>query len=191
MKNLKPFAEFEQLLLLDQGIIEKIVSEGEARLEAQILTANAADQRALTFSGFLIGTASATLGAAIALVVSSQPKLPLIAIAFIFAAFMLVATFMAVHSFRPKLFSYPGNLPENWFTNAWNFPESKGRKTKHALVEQCFTLNQAICKNQNDMKENAKRFNLSIDIALYSTILAALILAIYSVILLLPPCSCN
>lgn len=184
------FLDFEPLLSLDQEVISKIVLEGEARLNAQLATANAADQRAMSFAGFLIGTTTATVGAAIALSISDKPRIFLITVAFAFACCLLIATFMAVNSVRPKKFSYPGNLPENWLPKEWNFPMSVNRNAKNAMIEQCYTLNQAICKNQSDMQKNAKKLKLSIDIAVWSTTTAAIILAIYSAALFWPSCDC-
>jgi hypothetical protein len=187
---MKTFEEFEQIFGFDQAVLEKIVQEGEIRLEAQLTTANSADQRALSFAGLLIGTTTATVGAAIALAIAEKPKIFLIAIAFTYASSLLIATFRAVHSFRPKPFSYPGNLPENWLPDQWNFSNSDSRDIKHALVEQCYTLNQATCKNQYDMDHNAKKLKLSINIASKATAAAALVLAFYSATLIWPDCTC-
>ncbi len=185
---MKTFPDFDQLLQFNQEVLIKIIDEGEKKLDAQLVTANAADQRALSFSGFLIGASTAVVGAAIALTISKEPHPLLIVIAFLYAGCLLYATYLAVHSFRPKAFSFPGNLPENWFSDQWNFPVSRGRGPKKAMVEQCFTLNQAICKNQTEMDISALRLKQAIDIAVYATAVAALILAIFSLVMLWPDC---
>jgi hypothetical protein len=73
--NMREFSDFEQLLSFDKEVLEQIVREGELMLEAQLVTANAGDQRALTFMGYLVATATAAVGAAIALLLSEPPRI--------------------------------------------------------------------------------------------------------------------
>jgi hypothetical protein len=80
----------------------------------------------------------------------------------------------------PKKFSFPGNLPENWFSDDWNFPKNKGRKLKQALVEQSYILNQAISKNKCDMSKNADLMIDSIKFAINSTIFSGFLFFIYA-----------
>jgi hypothetical protein len=188
---MKQFEDFKSLSLFDQEIIEIIVSEGETKLEAQLATANAADQRASSFLGFLVGASTATIGAAIALTISDKPRIVLVVIAFAYALCLLVATRKAVQCIRPKLFSYPGNHPENWLSDEWNFSKAKGRTIKLALIEQCYTINQATHKNQKDMVDSANHLKRAIDITFYSTAIAALALFLYSAILLWPQYLCS
>lgn len=183
---MKDFQQFEHLLDFEQEVLEKIVHEGEIRLEAQLATANAADQRALTYLGYLVATATASVGAAVALLLSQAPRLPLIMIAFAFAGCLLFCAFKALQSVTPKQFSFPGNKPQNWFCNDWNFPKNKGRKIEQALVEQCFTLNQAVCKNQNDMESNADALNKAISCSIEATALFGFALLVYAMAALFP-----
>jgi hypothetical protein len=189
--QMKNFEEFEHLLDFDQDVLQKIVREGETMLEAQLATANAADQRALTYLGYLVATATAVVGAAVALLLSETPRLPLVVIAFAFAGLLLFCAFKALQSVTPKEFSFPGNLPQNWFTADWNFSTEKRRDLPHALVEQCYTLNQAISKNKKDMDQNAAVLKKAISISIKATAISGLALLAYALITLLPPCACT
>lgn len=180
-----PFKDFYHLLNFDQAVLERIVLEGEAKLQAQLSVATASDQRAISFLGFLVGAATAVIGASVALLLSNTPNFALICIAYLYAAALITASSKAVKVFKPKAFSFPGNEPENWLTTQWNFEKNSERSIKHALVEQCYTLNQAIKKNALDMEKNAAYLKQSIDIARWTTTYAALLLAAYSVAVLI------
>ncbi len=179
-----PFADFYHFLKFNQAVLERIVQEGEAKLQAQLNVATASDQRAISFLGFLVGAATAVIGAAVVVLLSKRPDITLLCIAYLYAAALMFSASKAVKVFKPKAFSFPGNEPQNWVTTQWNFENLKQRTIKHALVEQCYTLNQAIQKNTIDMKENAKYLKQSIDISIYATIAAGFALACYSLILL-------
>jgi len=184
--RMKDFAEFERFLAFDQDVLEQIVREGELMLEAQLATANAADQRALTYLGYLVATSTASVGAAIALLLTEKRPIGLIAIAFIFAGGLLYAAFKTLNTVTPRAFSFPGNLPENWITTEWNFSTKRGRKIKYALIEQCFTINQAICKNKIDMDTNASTLKKSIGLSIKITALAGAALFLYALVSFVP-----
>jgi hypothetical protein len=178
---MKPFSDFEHFLEFEQDVLREIVREGERRLDVQLATANFADQRALSFLGFIAAGITASVSAAAAISTSQTPRPVLVALAFLFSIALLKPAFLAMSVLRPKKFCFPGNLPENWFTTDWNFEESKGRKLKNALVEECFCLNQAIAKNQVDIESNAKKMQKAFDFFSNTIMSFGALLILYSV----------
>jgi hypothetical protein len=72
-------------------------------------------------------------------------------------------------------------MPENWFTDDWNFPKSRGRKIRQALVEECYCLNQAIAKNQIDIEKNANEIQAAFDFVCITIVVFGAILIPYSI----------
>jgi hypothetical protein len=82
---MREFSDFEQLLKFDQDVLREIIRDGERRLDVQLATANAADQRALSFLGFVIAGITAAVSAAVAMATSDSPQPSLVALAFLFS----------------------------------------------------------------------------------------------------------
>lgn len=181
--QMKAFKEFEQFLEFDQAILAEIIREGEAKLTAQLSVANAADQRALTISGFQIASLTALIGGVAALLLSQAPNFYIVAVGFFQIVSFLIAAFNAITSARPQLFSFPGNQPENWFAADWHF-EGLNESTatlKKAMVEQAFILNKAIIQNISTMENSAKQIKFSVDLSFWSILSSAVFLAGYAI----------
>jgi hypothetical protein len=184
---MKTFQEFEQFLNFKQDILAEIVREGEIKLNAQLAVATAADQRALTISGFQIAALTALIGGVAALLLSETPNVYIVVVGFFQISAFLLSAFKAIASARPQLFSFPGNEPENWFAADWHFNglvESTATLEK-AKVEQAFCLNNAIKSNVKTMENSTNQIKLSIDIMFWSILCSAVLLAGYTVYILM------
>jgi hypothetical protein len=157
--------DLSDLRNLDLQVLQEVVREGEARLEAQLAVATAADQRAMTWAGFLIAVATAAVGGAASLIMSAD-HLVFALIAIIFAIWMLKAAWIIVDAVRPKKFSLPGNFPENWLRENWFSHPSGPYDLSEARVEQAICLNNGIDDNANDAESHAAALKRSMDHAL-------------------------
>ena len=184
---MKTFAEFAPLLNFNQQVLTEIVREGELRVNAQMTTATAADQRALSIAGFQVASLTALIGGVSMLLLSSTPNVFVIAVGFFQIAAFLVSAFNAIASARPQLFSFPGNSPENWFACDWNFENlTEATATiEQATIEQIYCLNQAISKNTSTMESSAGAMKLAIDLMFWSILMSAVLMAGYAVYILL------
>jgi hypothetical protein len=184
---MKKFELFVPLLNFKQEILAEIIREAEVKLNGQMATATAADQRALSIAGFQIAAITALIGGVAALLLSKTPNTYMICVGFFQIGFFLFAAFKAIDSARPKLFSFAGNKPENWFHDRWNFeiktPEDAD--IKQAMVEQCYCLNNAINDNHDTMETNARHIELSIDTMFWSIFSSGVLVAGYGVYRLL------
>src|SRR5687767_2757293 len=106
--------QFEALRALDERVLDEVVSEGNARLQAQLHIASSADQRALTLAGFQIAAATASVAGGVALMTSEPSNKALALIAFLFALVMIGLAGVALWTVVPRKFKIPGNQPLNW-----------------------------------------------------------------------------
>ena len=172
------FSNFEAMAEFSQEILDKIIAEGEQKLAAQLQVAIAADQRALVFAGFQVASLTVVTGGIAALINNHNPDILLISLAIFFLIGLLAATFIAIDTVRPALFSFPGNCPENWLVENWMTPSlSYSNATeRRASVEQVYVLNQSIKTNERDMEQRAKKFQLAIDLTIWTIAASALLL---------------
>lgn len=171
----------DALRTLDQSILAEIVREGEARIAAQFAAATAADQRALTWSGFVITIATAAGGGAMTLALSGK-FIPLAVIGVLFSALLSISAALAIQTVRPSHFCLPGNLPESWLPQEWE--PNQARDIIQARVEQARCLNNQIDDNAKWAANNAKRLSESITLAAAATILASLYSAAFVFLIL-------
>jgi hypothetical protein len=161
---------------LEDEVLKEVVREAEARLGAQLQIATAADQRALTFAGFLIATATAALGAGLALLTRVPTDFTLAAVSLGFALGILAAAAIAMYTIWPRTFAIPGNEPENWLPENW---ASGGNDLtiKRARVEQATCLQDMLKRNAVAARTAAKRMRLSMAVSAACVAVAALLLA--------------
>lgn len=180
---MKTFEEFEPFLKFNQDVLLEIIREGELRLNAQIATATAADQRALSIAGFQVASLTALVGGMAALLLSKAPNIFVVGVGFFQIAAFLLAAANSIASARPQLFSFPGNKPENWFASDWNFQNlTEATATiEKARVEQIYCLNQAISKNTDTMEDSARSMKLSIDMMFWSILMSSILMAGYAI----------
>jgi hypothetical protein len=167
--------DFESLRALSDDVLAEIVREGETRVLAQLQIATAADQRALTFAGFLVAAATAALGGGIALMKATNPDPILAAVAFVFAFGALIGSGLAMVTVWPRKFAIPGNEPINWLPAEWRW-QNKGFSLKEARVEQACCLQEAILKNQRAARKAAELMHWSMYASAGSVAAAGLVL---------------
>jgi hypothetical protein len=167
---------FDPLRTLDEDVLAEVVREGELRLQAQLSTATAADQRALTLAGFQVASASAALAGGGALIVSDKPDPALATVAILFAGAMIVAAAISIKTARPSKFHLPGNVPSGWFPDKWL---GAGRHTpdlKQARIEQAACLDDAIHDNMSVAEKAAKSIHRSMNLTIGTVGIAALLM---------------
>jgi len=159
---------FDSFSYLPEPLQLEAIREGEARMQAQLLVATAADQRALTWGGLLVAAATGALGGGLTLISKSEPDycLGLLAIAFSFS--MVVAAWKALQTVQPKEFCLPGNRPANWLPEQWDCVGSERRKLSQGRREQAEHLSNQITDNAEYAKERAIQMRSSFQIAKYT-----------------------
>ncbi len=180
-ENFKDFREFPE------DILSEIVREGERKLDAQLSTANAVDQRALAVLGFQITLAIAVLGGLASFV--SQPKFDrvLVSLGLLVLVGLACAAGFAYLSVLPKLFRYPGNRPDSWFVEDWHLPPNSRKASKLSLArsEQCYCLYSAIYDNSEIMDDNAKLLRTSMEVMVITILFSSICFASYMSFVLL------
>ncbi len=161
----------DRLRELDLEVLAEVVREGEQLLAAQFAAATAADQRALAWAGFVMTIAVASIGASASLALGGkEPALSVIT--GLLGVLMAISGLQAIRSVRPKMFSLPGNRPENWLPIEWE--AGRDRDLRQARVEQSRSLNGQIDDNALAAKQAAALMHTSMDLAICGVFLAAI-----------------
>ena len=174
--------QFESFREFPPEVLTEIVREGEARMEALLQIASAADLRAMTLAGLQIGAATASLGAGLVMLYDDQGEIWLSGLAVIFAAAMILASLLAVSTLRPAKFHVPGNSPVNWLPQYWLGGEAHGFSLVQARIEQAACLELAINENQKWIEWAGARVRRSIDCMLAAVGIAGLVLLVWIVL---------
>jgi hypothetical protein len=161
---------------LPLALQQEAIREGERLLDAQFTAATAADQRALTWAGFLIAAATAALAGGVALF-NKKPVDPLLGYSsIIFAISMLRAAWLAIKTVRPSKFAFPGNHPANWLPHEWDCVGTDQDKLKAASIDQARSLENCICENRDIAASKAGSMRESFQWAVWSVVAAGLLL---------------
>ena len=172
----------ETLADLDETILKEVVREAERRIDAQLATANAADQRASGWVALLVTVASAVIGGSAALITSGKHYV-LAIIGVLVAGGFARAILLAIDVLRPKEWHFPGNLPENWIPEQWQcFVSGAHCDLKQAMLEQCATLNEQIKSNAIDATKGGREVARSMDWALVCVGLGAVAVGIIALV---------
>lgn len=167
---------FDTFKDLPESLQKEAIREGEKLLDTQFLAATAADQRALTWGGFLIAAATGALGGGLVLLNKSQPDLLVGYAAMVFATAILRAAWLAIATVEPSLFGFPGNSPVNWLPSSWGCTGSENNKIEVARTEQATHLDTLIRENREQAASNAKGMKRSFKWAVRSLIFAGAVL---------------
>lgn len=168
--------DFETFLELPEELQREALREGEARLQAQLNIATAADQRALTWGALLVAAATGALGGGLALVSKEKPDYILGLLAVFFAAAMMVAAWSALSTVQPAKFCLPGNRPVNWLPAEWDCVGSERKKIARARVDQAVQMSKHIKENAENARIRADRMALSFRLAKVALWLSGLLL---------------
>ncbi|RYG37096.1 MAG: hypothetical protein EON93_04145 [Burkholderiales bacterium] len=158
---------FDQVRSLPRAIQDEIIREGEAHLDAQLQSANASDQRAMAWAGFLITIATAAVGGAFALLLTKQHD-AIAGVAFGFAVSTIASAIFAMNAVRPSKFCFPGNSPENWLPENWTDPPVPESAMSQARAEQASALNNRIAENRKWADSTGRYLRLSMDFSIAS-----------------------
>jgi len=168
---------FESFADLPLSLQSEAIREGEKLLDTQFVAATAADQRALTWSGFLIASATAAFGGGIALFKTKPPDIMIGFGALAFSVALLRSAWLAIKTVRPSKFGFPGNQPAFWLPAAWDCLGTSNRMERQARIDQARQLDERIRENAESAAEKAKIMSRSFDWAIWSTVGAGLLLA--------------
>ncbi len=168
------YKNFIVLRELSAELLLEVVREGELRISAQLESANAADQRAMTWAGMLTAIDTAAIGGTVTLGVTEQHWI-LICVGTAFVSVMLIATFMAVSAARPSEFAFPGNETKNWFPKEWEGYGEEDLDMAQARIEQAKALQSAIEKNKQWAKDTTDQLRLSIDLTFWAVLSSAVL----------------
>ncbi|GGC15341.1 hypothetical protein GCM10011494_37730 [Novosphingobium endophyticum] len=161
----------DSLQTLDDDVLREVVREGEKLLDAQLMTANAADQRAMAWAALLVTGAIAVIGGSAALLVSGK-HLALAVVGIVVAAIMGVAISKATNVVRPADWHFPGNRPGNWLPEHWQCHGLGIQCDMHqAMLEQAASLEEQICDNAAASAESGKELRSSMSWALFAVII--------------------
>lgn len=147
----------------DPKVWEMLAQRAEVRLQAQLTTALAADQRAMVFAGLLAAAAAAVGGAAGVALTGDTPRRALGVIAICVDFGLLVSLFLAIYAARPSRWCFPGSIPRSWSADL-----NSRRDLADALREYCDDLSDRIGDNNRLMKINGSVLMCSTIFALFS-----------------------
>lgn len=161
---------FDSLKQLDDDVLREVIREAERRLDAQLATATAADQRAMAWAAMLVTGAVAIAGASAALLVGGD-NLLLAGIGVLVSFLLGIALLKAIDTFRPKQWDFPGNRPANWLPANW---QCDGTETpcdmRQARLEQATSLDKQIVDNAKAAQDAGIEIKRSMDIAVYTIV---------------------
>jgi hypothetical protein len=157
--------DFDSFTRLPEELQVVALREGEARLQAQLQVATAADQRALSWGGLLIAAATGALGGGLALVSKSEPDYVLGLLAIVFSGAMMAAAWKALLTVHPNQFFLPGNKPANWLPEKWDCVGTNRLKIEQARREQAEQISDQIHQNATDARQRATRMAASFRLA--------------------------
>jgi len=169
---------FDRFKELPDRLQDEAIREGEKLLEAQLAVATAADQRALTWGGFLLTGATAAFGGGVALF-NNGPADPLLGYtAILFGVALLWAAWLSLMPVAPSLFCFPGNRPGLWLPDQWDCTGDESEKIEKARVDQAQQLDKFIRNNMKDAEKRAKEMRRSFQLAFGAVLAAGLFLLI-------------
>ncbi|MES0100903.1 hypothetical protein [Mesorhizobium sp. M0019] len=151
----------QKLQTAQEDSLKEILRQAEAHLDAQMLSAIAADQRAYTFAGLASAAAVVLISGAYGLASAEPPNAPLAIVASTVAAVLIGASWSAVHSGRSVDFGFSGSQPGNWEDDI-----SIKKPWEASLAEQCEHYDELIVQNRTVMAANSQLFNNATDAAL-------------------------
>lgn len=144
-------ANSPQTVSTKRHVIE-VIRQSEAYLDMQAKMAIAADQRATTFSGFLVTSIVALVGAAAVSFLGNRAH-ELGWIAIVCALGLFVCLCLALYAARPVEFEYVGNTFSSWEKDILS-----SKDYHDCLFEQAKHYDDQIKKNDRTIRENASYF---------------------------------
>jgi hypothetical protein len=133
----------------DVKLLRDIVSSAEVRLQAQLTTSVAADQRALVLAGLLVPTIAVLVGAATAMLLANPPQKFVGTVAFFASVGLFVSLVLTILAARPAMWNYPGTKPASWLSDiSANKDEEDSLAALAADLQRKITDNAAMARNK-------------------------------------------
>jgi hypothetical protein len=156
------------LMKADQSTLNEVLREAEAYLAAQLTSALASNQRAISFTNFMAAAAAAIGSGAAGLLTGTTPKLALGVIAAAVALGLLAAMAFAIAAAMPTQFWFAGNTPAQWVDDVL-----KRLPYKTAISQQLSHYANMIERNNLCLARCDERLKWSLGIAWVSLTLGA------------------
>jgi hypothetical protein len=139
----------------DEKLVQEIIREAEAYLQAQLSLAIAADQRSSVMASLFAAGAAAIAAGLMTLAATDHAQAYLaIFIGGIAASALLVGgAALCILAARPTNFAVPGNMPECWYDDV-----GKPSEFKLLLGQQAEIYQSQITENNATLSANATRF---------------------------------
>jgi len=154
----------------DRVLVEVMLREGETFLQAQLVVATSADQRAAVLGGIYAAAGTALVAGIIAAVAASSdfPHAVVLGCALAGALF-LVSSALCLSTALPVDFWLPGNEPSNWYEDI-----EKGVAIEVALGEEAVNYQSKIDENNKALKANAGRYRWGVYIGIAAPVLGVI-----------------
>lgn len=159
----------KRLSAASEDMLREIVREAEVHLASQQAVALAADQRAMTLTGFLTATVVVMVGAGASFALAAEPNKALAIICILVATALLLAAGIAVLSAAPSKFDFAGSSPTDWLDDI-----DAGLTLKDAMAAQCVNYSEMTDDNHVRMAKNGRTLWWSIQITLGAIALGGL-----------------
>lgn len=135
---------------LSRELAERVLKQGELRLNAQLQVALAADQRAVTSAAILVAVASAALGFAGAQATNCNIDVPFAVALLVAGLSLLVSAAFCVGAARPVKFALVGAYPEEWWDD-----DVTAKPLEECLWTESNNYNVRINDNRTVLSHNA------------------------------------
>jgi len=136
-----------------ERLAQTILRQGELRLNAQLQTALAADQRSMTAAAILIAVSSASIGFGVDAFTRAVPVESLGAGGLLTGVLLAVSSVFCVVSGAPTGFYLTGAIPENWWSD-----DVHHRSLAQAIRNESNNYSENIKENKKTLKRNAGWF---------------------------------
>ena len=160
----------DSLRELDDDVLREVVREAEKLLDAQLVTANASDQRAMAWAALLVTAAIAVTGGSAALLVGGK-NLALAVVGVVVAGILGIAIMKAINVVRPADWHFPGNRPSNWLPENWQCHDAgTACDIRQASLEQAAALEEQVQDNAGAAATSGKELRASMAWALFGVV---------------------
>ena len=175
--------DFDSFSDLPVEMQSEAIREGEERVKAQLVIANNADQRALSWARLHIGSATAAFGACVAFLGKSEADYYLASVSLVFSVLIARAGWHALDAAKhDRAFNLPGNTPLHWLPDEDDMDEAPEEAVARSRREQARCLADQIEDNANIAEQRGLKMDrcyeiMQVAIALSGSALFIIVLA--------------
>lgn len=135
----------------DTTLLKEIVTLGEARLQAQLTVAIAADQRAMVLCGLLVPTIAALIAGGVALFLATGGDVTVARLAFVAAIGLFVSLVLAIIAAQPSGWYLPGYKPSAFISDI-----ASGKDERMRWAEMAASIDQSASDNSRHLDRGGK-----------------------------------